>query len=79
MFQRLKCHWRLLSRKHDGMAGLLIFSSTRSSPARHEMLKVGNSEMRQTDDIDVEVTALIPPVKSGVRATGVFGQGRVWT
>ncbi len=55
--------------KHDGIVGLLIFSSTRSSPTRHEMLKVGNSERRQTDDIDVEVTARLPSVKTDVEVT----------
>jgi hypothetical protein len=33
------------------------------------MLKVGNSERRRTDDIDVEVTVLFPPVKTKVRTT----------
>jgi hypothetical protein len=38
------------------------------------MLKVGNSERRRTDDIDVEVTALFPPVKTKVRATTLMAR-----
>jgi hypothetical protein len=65
----LKGHWRFLSRQHDGIAGLLIFSSTRSSPTRHKMLKIGNSERRRINDIDVEVMAYFPLVKMEVCTT----------
>ncbi len=60
--------------KHDGIAGPLIFSSRRSSPTSHEMLKVGNSERRRTDDIDVVVTALFPPAKTEVRVTTLMAR-----
>ncbi len=56
----------------DGIAGLLMFSSTRSSPIRHEILKVGRSERRRTDDIDVEVTA--PHVKTEIRTTTLMAR-----
>ncbi len=68
---------RLLPSKQDGIAGLLIFRSTRSSPTRQEMLKVGNSGRRQTNDLDVEVTALFLPVKTEVRATTFMARGRL--
>ena len=73
----LKCHRRLLSSKHDGIAGLLIFSSTCSSPTRHEMLKVGNSERRLTDDIDGRGHGPLPTREDEGPRDDAHGQGRV--
>lgn len=50
-------YWRLLSRHHASIGGLLDLSSTRGSPTQHELLEVCNSGRRRPNNVALEVTS----------------------
>ena len=72
----LEGHWRLLPCQQDGIARLLILSSTLGRPTRNDVLQVGCGERRRADNIDVKVTAFFPCMKTKVRTATLLTRHR---
>jgi hypothetical protein len=67
---------RLLTRQQDSIASLLVLGSARGGPTRHEVQQVGNCEWGRANDVDMEVTPLLPRVEAEVCATALLARDR---
>jgi hypothetical protein len=67
---------RLLTRQQDRIASLLVLGSARGGPTRNEVQQVGNCEWGRANDVDIEVTPLLPRVEAEVCATALLARDR---
>jgi hypothetical protein len=67
---------RLLTRLQDSKASLLVLGSARGGPTRYEVQQVGNCEWGRANDVDIEVTPLLPRMEAEVCATALLARDR---